>query len=182
MKPVAETAIPSEELERLHMHPVNLHGGRRLRKLREEIQDLMAQRQNLKRCRITCWGCGGVDHLRSSCPRIIKDHNIKCCGCCRTGHVRSNCPRVNQEDPFRTSVTESKKVCSNRKESADKNGDVRSKRLCSESSKNLSNSLRVEKKFGMIDPVVCQVTTTLHRHWTRGVMRASEKIDCLILK
>ncbi|GFX40396.1 retrovirus-related Pol polyprotein from transposon 412 [Trichonephila clavipes] len=35
------------------MHPVNLHGGRRLR---EEIQDLMAQRQNLRRRRIMCWG------------------------------------------------------------------------------------------------------------------------------
>ncbi|GFV14564.1 uncharacterized protein TNCV_3999151 [Trichonephila clavipes] len=76
----------------------------------------------------------------------------------RTGHVRSNFPRVNQEDPCRTSVTESKKVCSNRKVS-DENGDVRSKRLCSESSKNLSNSLRDEKKFGVIDPVVRQVTT-----------------------
>ncbi|GFX01433.1 uncharacterized protein TNCV_1864071 [Trichonephila clavipes] len=70
----------------------------------------------------------------------------------------SNCPRVNQEDPSRTSVTESKKVCSNRQES-DENGDVRSKRPCSKSSKNLSNSLRVEKKFGVIDPVVRQVTT-----------------------
>ncbi|GFY31405.1 integrase_H2C2 domain-containing protein [Trichonephila clavipes] len=58
----------------------------------------------------------------------------------------------------RTSVRESKKVCSNRKGS-DENGDVRSKRPYSESSKNLSNSLRVEKKFGVIDPVVRQVTT-----------------------
>ncbi|GFU80972.1 retrovirus-related Pol polyprotein from transposon 412 [Trichonephila clavipes] len=33
------------------------------------------------------------------------------------------------------------------------------KRPCSESSKNLSNSLRVEKKFAVIDPVVRQVTT-----------------------
>ncbi|GFU47757.1 retrovirus-related Pol polyprotein from transposon 412 [Trichonephila clavipes] len=98
-------------------------------------------------------------HLRSSCPRIKKEnHNIKCWGCGRTGHVRSNCPRVNQEDPFRTSVTKSKKLCSNRKGS-EENGDVRSKRPCSESSKNLSNSLRVEKKFGVIDPIVHQVTT-----------------------
>ncbi|GFX98411.1 uncharacterized protein TNCV_4001801 [Trichonephila clavipes] len=105
-----------------------------IEKLRKEIQDLMAQRQNLRRRRITCWGCG------------------------RTGHLRSNCPRVNQEDPCGTSVTESKKVCSNRKGS-DENGDVRSKRPCSESSKNLSNSLGVKKKFGVIDPVVRQVTT-----------------------
>ncbi|GFT17687.1 integrase_H2C2 domain-containing protein [Trichonephila clavipes] len=47
----------------------------------------------------------------------------------------------------------------NRKRSADENEDVRSKRHCSESSKNLSNSLRIEKKFGVIDPVVRQVTT-----------------------
>ncbi|GFX75704.1 retrovirus-related Pol polyprotein from transposon 412 [Trichonephila clavipes] len=112
-----------------------------IEKLREEIQDLMAQRQNLRRRRITFWGCGGAGHLRSSCPRINKDHNIKCWGCGRTGH----CNRI--------------KVCSNRKGSADENGDVRSKRPCSESSKNLSNSLRVEKKFGVIDPVVRQVTT-----------------------
>ncbi|GFT41567.1 uncharacterized protein TNCV_1964801 [Trichonephila clavipes] len=51
-------------------------------KLREEIQDLMAQRQNLRKRRITCWGCGGVGNLRSSCPRIIKEvHDIKCWGC-----------------------------------------------------------------------------------------------------
>ncbi|GFT07048.1 uncharacterized protein TNCV_1415871 [Trichonephila clavipes] len=119
----------------------------------------MAQRQNLRRCRITCWGFDGAGHLRSSCPRINKDRNIDCWECGKIGHVRSNCPQVNQEDPFRTNVTESKKVCSNRKRSTDENGDVRSKRLCSESSKNLSNSLRVEKKFGVIDPVVRQVTT-----------------------
>ncbi|GFY03056.1 retrovirus-related Pol polyprotein from transposon 412 [Trichonephila clavipes] len=51
---------------------------------------------------------------------------------------------------------ESKKVCSNRKGS-EENEDVRSKRSCSESSKNLLNSLKVEKKFGVIDPVVRQV-------------------------
>ncbi|PRD18545.1 UNVERIFIED_CONTAM: hypothetical protein NCL1_60214, partial [Trichonephila clavipes] len=130
-----------------------------IEKLRDEIQDLMAQRQNLRRHRITCWVCSRAGHLRSSCPRINKeDHNIKCWGCGRTAHVRSNCLRVNQEDPCRTSVTESNKVCSNRKGLADENGDVRSKRLCSESSKNLSNSLRVEKKFGVKDPIVRQVT------------------------
>ncbi|GFT62177.1 uncharacterized protein TNCV_251991 [Trichonephila clavipes] len=85
--------------------------------LREEIQDLMAQRQNLRRRRITCRECGGSGHLRSSCPRINKeDHNIKCWGCDRPGHVRSNCPRINQKDPCRTSVTEPKKVCSTEKE------------------------------------------------------------------
>ncbi|GFY21121.1 uncharacterized protein TNCV_3991651 [Trichonephila clavipes] len=50
-----------------------------IKKLREEIQDLMAQRQNLRRHRITCWGCGGAGHLRSSCPRINKENPyIKC--------------------------------------------------------------------------------------------------------
>ncbi|GFX97020.1 retrovirus-related Pol polyprotein from transposon 412 [Trichonephila clavipes] len=105
-----------------------------IEKLREEIQDLMAQRQNLRRRRIMCWGCGGAGHLRSSCPRINKeDHNIKCWGAVAPGI--------------------------NRKGSADETGDVRSKRPCSESSKNLSNSWRVEKKFGVIDLVVRQVTT-----------------------
>ncbi|GFX62179.1 uncharacterized protein TNCV_2229051 [Trichonephila clavipes] len=47
--------------------------------LREEIPDLMTQRQNLRRHRIICCGCDGAGHLRSSCPRINKDdHNIKC--------------------------------------------------------------------------------------------------------
>ncbi|GFU17507.1 integrase_H2C2 domain-containing protein [Trichonephila clavipes] len=105
MKPVAQTAIPSEELEWLQMRPVNLHGERRLRN--SERKFLMAQHQKLRRRRITCWGCGGAGHERRS----------------------------------------------------EENGDVRSKRPCSESSKNLSNSLRVEKKFGVIDPVVRQVTT-----------------------
>ncbi|GFW44361.1 integrase_H2C2 domain-containing protein [Trichonephila clavipes] len=50
-------------------------------------------------------------------------------------------------------------MCINQKGSADKNGDVCLKRPCSESSKNLSNSLRVEKKFGLINPVVRQVMT-----------------------
>ncbi|GFY27823.1 uncharacterized protein TNCV_242881 [Trichonephila clavipes] len=43
--------------------------------------------------------------------------------------------------------------------SADENGDVRLKRPCSKSCKNLSNSLRVEKKFDVINPIVRQVTT-----------------------
>ncbi|GFY27874.1 uncharacterized protein TNCV_243391 [Trichonephila clavipes] len=37
-------------------------------KLREEIQDLMTYRQNLRKHRITRWGCRGAGHLRSSCP------------------------------------------------------------------------------------------------------------------
>ncbi|GFX83052.1 hypothetical protein TNCV_5002001 [Trichonephila clavipes] len=60
-----------------------------IEKLREEIQDLMAQRQSLRRRIITCSGCDEAMHLRSSCPRIIKeDHNIKCWGWGRTEHVR----------------------------------------------------------------------------------------------
>ncbi|GFS61525.1 uncharacterized protein TNCV_4312301 [Trichonephila clavipes] len=103
----------------------------------------------------------GDRHLRSSCARINKeDHNIECWECGSTGHVRTNCSRVNQEDSCRTSVTESKKVCRNRKGLTEENRDVRSKRPCSESSRNLSNSLRVEKKFCVIHPVVRQVTTS----------------------
>ncbi|GFU07823.1 uncharacterized protein TNCV_3551471 [Trichonephila clavipes] len=152
-----------------------------IEKLREEIQDLMAERQNLRRRRIMCWGCGGAGHLRSSCRRINKeDHNIKCWGCGRTGHVRSNCPRVNQEDPCHTSGTESKKVCSNRKGSADENGDVHSKRPCSESSKNLSNSLRVEKKFGVKYPKIRQVTapsTSALDPWSDESVRKDQLAD-----
>ncbi|GFX09345.1 retrovirus-related Pol polyprotein from transposon 412 [Trichonephila clavipes] len=74
-----------------------------IEKLREEIQDLMAQCQHLKRRRITCWGCGGAGHLKSSCPRINKeDHNIKCWGCGRTGHVRN--PVVRQVTTRSTSA------------------------------------------------------------------------------
>ncbi|GFW03991.1 uncharacterized protein TNCV_2051071 [Trichonephila clavipes] len=131
-----------------------------IEKLRGEMLDLMVQRQNRRRRRITCWGCEEAEHLRSSCPRINKeDRNIKCWVCGKTGHERSMCPQVNQEGFCRTSVTESKKVFSHRKKSADENGDVRSRRPSSERSKNLSNRLRVEKNFGMIVPVVRQVTT-----------------------
>ncbi|GFV93287.1 integrase_H2C2 domain-containing protein [Trichonephila clavipes] len=101
-----------------------------IEKLREEIQDLMAQRQNLRRRRIMCWGCGGTGHLRSSCPQINKEDQQSSAG----GAVE---PGI----------------------SADENGDIRLKRPCLESSKNLSNSLIVGKKFGVIDPVVRQVTT-----------------------
>ncbi|GFX92661.1 uncharacterized protein TNCV_4087661 [Trichonephila clavipes] len=72
-------------------------------KLRKEIQDLMAQRQNLRRRRITCWGA--------------------------------------------------------LEQGSDENGDVHSNRSCLERSKNLSNSLNVEKKFGVIDPLFHQITT-----------------------
>ncbi|GFV56325.1 integrase_H2C2 domain-containing protein [Trichonephila clavipes] len=121
-----------------------------IEKLREEIQVLMAQHQNMRRRRIT------------------------------TRHVRSNCPRVNQEDHCRTSVTESKKVCSNRKSSEDKNGYVRLNRPCSESSKNLSNHLRVEKKFGVMDPIVCQVTkpsTSALDLWSDESIRKDQLAD-----
>ncbi|GFT37353.1 retrovirus-related Pol polyprotein from transposon 412 [Trichonephila clavipes] len=102
------------------------------------MQDLMAQRQNLKRRRITCWGCDGAGHLRSSCPRINKeDRNIKYWGCGRTEH--------------------SKKVCSHRKRPADTIGDVPSRKPCPENSKYCS---RVGKKFSVIDPIVHQVTTS----------------------
>ncbi|GFT72357.1 uncharacterized protein TNCV_3609081 [Trichonephila clavipes] len=82
-----------------------------INKLRKQIQDLLAQPQNLRR-RITCWGCGGAGHLRSSCPRITKDRNIQCWGCNGTGHVRNNCHRAKQKDPHCASVIKSKKVCS----------------------------------------------------------------------
>ncbi|GFX17041.1 retrovirus-related Pol polyprotein from transposon 412 [Trichonephila clavipes] len=60
-----------------------------IEKLIKEIQNLMAQHQNLRRRRITCWRCGGAGHLRSSCPRINKeDHNIKCWRCGRVEHSK----------------------------------------------------------------------------------------------
>ncbi|GFV40060.1 uncharacterized protein TNCV_1459121 [Trichonephila clavipes] len=39
-----------------------------IEKLKEEIQDLMAQLQNRRRRSITCWGRGEPGHLRSNCP------------------------------------------------------------------------------------------------------------------
>ncbi|GFU37115.1 uncharacterized protein TNCV_1555031 [Trichonephila clavipes] len=122
-----------------------------IEKMREKIQDLMAQRQNLRRRRITCWGCGGAGHLRSSCPRIItEDHDIKFWACGEPGI------------------------------SADENGEVRSKTPCSEIVKNLSISLRVEKKFGVIDPLVRQFTTpsTLQLDpWSDDNVRKEQHID-----
>ncbi|GFV56836.1 CCHC-type domain-containing protein [Trichonephila clavipes] len=127
MKPVAETAIPSEELELTANAPCESTWIKEIEKLREEIQDLTAQRQNLRTHRITCWGCGGEGHLRSSCPQINKeDRNIKVLG------VR------------------------NRKRSAKGNEDVPLRRTCLENRKYCS---RIEKKSGVIDQVVRQVTT-----------------------
>ncbi|GFW42361.1 gag-pol [Trichonephila clavipes] len=95
-------------------------------------------------------------HLSSSYPRKNKeDRNIKYWGCGGTGHVRSNCPRVNQDDICRTSVIESKKVCIFRKRSVDRNVDFPSRKPCPENSKYCS---RVEKKFGVSDPVIRQVS------------------------
>ncbi|GFS57447.1 gag-pol [Trichonephila clavipes] len=125
------------------------------KKLKEEIQDLIAQRQKQTRRTITCWRCGESDHLRSSFPRINKDRSNKCWRCGGTGHL-SNCPRVHQEDPPRASVIESKKVCSHRKGSAHGNADTLSRRPCPESCKYC---FRIEKKFGMKDSVVHKVTT-----------------------
>ncbi|GFU95016.1 gag-pol [Trichonephila clavipes] len=69
---------------------------------------------------------------------------------CRDRHsIRG--AKVAADAPF-----ESKEVCRNRKGSAERNGDVPSRRPCPENSKYCS---RVEKKFGVIDQVVRQVTT-----------------------
>ncbi|GFX37799.1 integrase_H2C2 domain-containing protein [Trichonephila clavipes] len=111
-----------------------------IKKLKEEIQDLVAQR-----------------HLRSNCSQNNKeDRSTKCWGCGKAGHLRNNCPRVNQEHPHRANVIESKEVCGNLKGSAEGNEDAFSRRPCPESCKYCS---RIEKKFGVIDPIVRQVTT-----------------------
>ncbi|GFV91173.1 CCHC-type domain-containing protein [Trichonephila clavipes] len=39
-----------------------------IKKLKEEIQDLMAQLQNQKSCSIMCWECSKPGNLRSNCP------------------------------------------------------------------------------------------------------------------
>ncbi|GFT40299.1 gag-pol [Trichonephila clavipes] len=117
----------------------------------------MALLQNRSRRSITCWECGEPGHLRSNCPRNNKkDRSNKCWGCGGAGHLRNNCPRVNQDHPRRENVIESKEVCGNRKGSAKGNGDVPSRRSCPENCKYCS---RIEKKFGVIDPIVRQVTT-----------------------
>ncbi|GFX11364.1 retrovirus-related Pol polyprotein from transposon 412 [Trichonephila clavipes] len=119
-----------------------------IKKLKEEIQELMAQLQNRRRRSITCWGCGEPGHLRRNYHRNNKkDRSTKCWGCGRAGHLRNNCPRVNQKHPHRANVIESKEVCRNRKGSAEGNGDVPSRRPCPEKSKYYS---RVKNKFGHV--------------------------------
>ncbi|GFV25100.1 gag-pol [Trichonephila clavipes] len=114
------------------------------------MQALIAQHQNRRRRNITRWGCGESGNLRSNFLQNNKeDRSTKCWGCGGAGHLRNNCPRVNQKDPNRANIIESKKACSHQKESP-------SRRPCTENSKY---SWRVEKKFGVIDPVVRQFTT-----------------------
>ncbi|GFT72385.1 retrovirus-related Pol polyprotein from transposon 412 [Trichonephila clavipes] len=66
-----------------------------------------------------------------------------------------------------------------RKGSAHGNADALSRRPYPESCKYCS---RIEKKFGVKDPIVSQVTAPSTSTMTRGVMRASKKINWLILK
>ncbi|GFV80176.1 uncharacterized protein TNCV_1477381 [Trichonephila clavipes] len=64
-----------------------------IEKWKEEMQALIAQRQNRRRCSITCSGCGESGHLRSICPRNNKeDRSTKCWGCGGAGQQRNNCP------------------------------------------------------------------------------------------
>ncbi|GFV12203.1 uncharacterized protein TNCV_1537001 [Trichonephila clavipes] len=64
-----------------------------VKKLKEEIQDLIAQRQNRRRRSITCWGCGETGHLRSNCPRNDKENrSTKCWRYGGAGHLRKNRP------------------------------------------------------------------------------------------
>ncbi|GFV69213.1 uncharacterized protein TNCV_3861371 [Trichonephila clavipes] len=50
-----------------------------IEKLKEEMQALIAERQNRRRRSITCWGCGESGHLRSNYPQNNKkDHSTKC--------------------------------------------------------------------------------------------------------
>ncbi|GFW52376.1 uncharacterized protein TNCV_4115801 [Trichonephila clavipes] len=59
-----------------------------VKKLKEEIQDLIAQRQNRRRRSITCWGCGETGHLRSNCPRNDKENrSTKCWRYGGAGHL-----------------------------------------------------------------------------------------------
>ncbi|GFU35238.1 integrase_H2C2 domain-containing protein [Trichonephila clavipes] len=110
--------------------------------------------------------------MRSSCPRINKeDLNIKCWGCGRTGpssksrrSLSYNCNRI-------------KKVCTNRKGSAHGNADALSRRPCPESCKYCS---RIEKKFGVIDLTVRQVTTpstSALDPWTDESVRKDQLAD-----
>ncbi|GFV50522.1 uncharacterized protein TNCV_4032421 [Trichonephila clavipes] len=106
-----------------------------------------------------------------------EDRSTKCWGCGGARHLRNNCPRINQKDPQRTSVIESKKVCSHRKGSPDGNIEAPSRRPCPENNKY---SWRVEKKFGMIDPVVRQVitpSTSESDPWSDESVRKDQRAD-----
>ncbi|GFS83436.1 hypothetical protein TNCV_513931 [Trichonephila clavipes] len=104
-----------------------------------------------------CSGSGELERLRSNCARNNKeDRSTKCWGCGGAGHLRSNCPRVNQKDSPRANVIELKKVCSHQKGLAHGSIEAPSRTRCTENSKY---SWRVEKKIGVIVPVVRQVTT-----------------------
>ncbi|GFW53871.1 uncharacterized protein TNCV_2446631 [Trichonephila clavipes] len=143
-----------------------------IEKLIEEMHALIAQRQNRRRC-IMCWGCGESEHLRSNCPRNNKEDR-------RTsgaGHLRNNCPRVNQKDSHHANVIKSKKVCSHQKGSANGNIEASSRRPCTENSKY---SWGVKKKFGVIDPVVSQVTmpsTSESEPWSDESVRKDQRAD-----
>ncbi|GFS69610.1 integrase_H2C2 domain-containing protein [Trichonephila clavipes] len=107
-------------------------------------------------------------------PRNNKeDRSTKCWGCGGAGHIRNNCLRVNQKDPHRSNVIESKKVCSHQKGLAHENSEASSRRPC-------KYSWRVEKKFGVIDPVVRQVTapsTSVLDPWSDESVRKDQLAD-----
>ncbi|GFT77428.1 integrase_H2C2 domain-containing protein [Trichonephila clavipes] len=91
-------------------------------------------------------------------------------GCGRTGYVSRNCPRVNQEDLCRTSVIEPKKISKG-------NGEVPLRRTCLENRKYCS---RIEKKSGVIDQVVSQVTTLSTAEldpWSDDSVRKDQRAD-----
>ncbi|GFV91174.1 integrase_H2C2 domain-containing protein [Trichonephila clavipes] len=91
--------------------------------------------------------------------------------------LRNNCPRVNQEHPHHANVIKSKEVCRKSKGSAEGNGDVSLRRPCPENNKY---SLRVEKKFGIIDLVVHQVTmpsTSELNPWSDDSVRKDQLAD-----
>ncbi|GFV73369.1 hypothetical protein TNCV_3388861 [Trichonephila clavipes] len=43
-----------------------------IEKSKEQMQALIAQHQNRRRCSITCWGCGEQGHLRTATETIRK--------------------------------------------------------------------------------------------------------------
>ncbi|PRD34036.1 UNVERIFIED_CONTAM: hypothetical protein NCL1_15829 [Trichonephila clavipes] len=52
-----------------------------IEKLKEEMQALIAERQNRRRRSITCWGCSESGYLRSNCPQNNKkERSTKCWG------------------------------------------------------------------------------------------------------